>query len=256
MSRTDNFGLIGGAPTSASPETLATLAGYNRGHTKNPTLKGASDLWAVACAVLADGPIDYAISWHDIAADAAFAARMLDLAAIGRDDFVFFSYIYSQSGHTWPLLKAGFDRGAKMATGMPTQWDAYRLEMYLRRFKAKMVFGVTPEVLDGLEGGGHKLSSVFGAVQTLVATAGAWERLDAAGLKPWKLHWLGPIIAIDPCDGHGARFDHAQWRLNSVDGRLLISNRLRRATTFSQAALPISGTVETIDGEPRLFGLA
>jgi hypothetical protein len=74
---------------------------------------------------------------------------------------------------------------------MPTQWDAYRLEMYCRLFAVKFVFGVTPEALDGLEAAGHKLSTVFGNVGRIIAYSGAWQRLREAGLMPWKFYWLG-----------------------------------------------------------------
>jgi hypothetical protein len=253
MSQASYFGLLCGAPSDASAETLKLLEGYNRGHRKNPVVDGASDIWGIGCAVMADGPVDYPISWTDIIADEAWANSMLGDAEVQAGDFVFFSYIYPQSGHTWPWLKSGFDRGAKLATGMPTQWDAYRLEMYCRLFPMKLIFGLTPEALDGLEGAGHKLTSVFGKVQRIIAVGAAWDRLDAAGLKPWRLHWLGPIIAIDPCDGRGARFDHAQWTLEDDNGRLLISNKRPREASFTRAALATRGRVETVDGDPRLF---
>ncbi len=228
MSATSHYGLVGGAPSDASAATLALLQGYNRGHRKNPAVPGASDVWAIGCAETAEGPTEYPVSWTDIGRDEAWAKEMLDLAGVGGGDFAFFSYIYSRSAHTWPWLKMGFERGAKLATGMPTQWDAYRLEMYCRLFPVKFIFGLTPEALDGLEGAGHKLASVFCKVGRIIAVGDAWRRLRDAGLSPWKLYWLGPILAIDPSDGTGARFDHKQWTLEDEGGRLLISNKLAR----------------------------
>ncbi|MGE0742507.1 MAG: hypothetical protein AB7O98_14290 [Hyphomonadaceae bacterium] len=253
MSQAPHYGLIGGAPSNASPEALKLLEGYNRGHKKNPTVKGASDIWGVGCAEMADGPTDYPLSWTDIANDEAWARRMLVDAGVSANDLIFFSYIYSRSGHTWPWLKSGFELGAKMATGMPTQWDAYRLEMYCRLFSVKLIFGLTPEAMDGLEGGGHKPAAVFAKVERIIAVGAAWDRLTAVGLKPWKLHWLGPIIAVDPCDGRGARFDTSQWTLEDGGGQLLISNKQPRQASFVRAALNAKGRIETVDGEPRLF---
>jgi hypothetical protein len=253
MSIASHLGLIGGAPSDASPETLALLEGYNRGQQKNPAVAGAADLWAIGCAETAAGPIDYPISWTDSANDKIWADALLDLAGVRKGDLAFFSYIYSRSGHTWPLLKAGFERGARMATGMPTQWDAYRLEMYCRLFAVNFIFGLTPETLDGLEGAGHKLASVFAKVDRIIASGAAWQRLRDAGLTPWKLHWLGPIIAVDLCDGGGARFDHTQWTIESDGGQLRISNKHARAASFERTLLSAKGHVETIDGAPRLF---
>ncbi len=252
MSDQPNYGLLGGAPSDASAATLALLEGYNRGHRKNPAVEGAADLWAVGSAETAEGVVDYPLSWSDIANDEAWANAMLDLAGVAKDDLAFFSYIYSRSAQTWPWLKAGFDRGAKLATGMPTQWDAYRLEMYCRLFAVNFLFGVTPEVLDGLEGAGHKLATIFGKVNRIIAVGAAWNRLREAGLAPWRLHWLGPIIAIDPCDGGGARFDYKQWSLETGDGRLLISNTKSRQAKFERTKLTINGRIEN-KGEPRLF---
>ncbi|NWG52143.1 MAG: hypothetical protein HXY28_00330 [Hydrogenophilaceae bacterium] len=253
MSTAPHYGLIGGAPSDASAETLRALEGYNRGHRKNPVVACASDMWAVGCAETAEGPVDYPVSWTDIESDEAWAKEMLDLAGVGRGDFAFFSYIYSRSAHTWPWLKMGFERGARLATGMPTQWDAYRLEMYCRLFAVKLVFGLTPEALDGLEGAGHRLSEVFGKVERIIAVGEAWRRLREAGLAPWKLHWLGPIVAIDPCDGAGARFDYKQWTLEGDGGRLTISNALPRACAFTRTPLAAKGRIGVADGEPRLF---
>jgi hypothetical protein len=253
MSSSTHYGLIGGAPSDADADTLALLEGYSRGLAKNPVVKGASDLWAIGCAETADGAIDYPLSWTDIASDETWANDMLDLAGVDAGDFAFFSYVYSRSAHTWPWLKAGFARGARLATGMPTQWDAYRLEMYCRLFEVKLVFGATPEALDGLEGAGHKLATVFGRVERIIAVGDAWRRLRDAGLAPWKLHWLGPIIAVDPCDGKGARFDHRQWEISADDGQLRISNRTLRQARFDHTPLTTKGRIGTIDGEPRLF---
>ena len=253
MSISFHIGLIGGAPSDASAETLARLEGYDRGQRKNPVVDGASDLWAVGCAETANGIIDYPISWTDSAADEVWANQLLDFAGVRKGELAFLSYIYSLSGHTWPLMRACYARGIRMATGMPTQWDAYRLEMYCRLFNVDFLFGLTPEALDGLEGGGHKLATVLGKVNRIIATGGAWQRLRDAGLAPWKLHWLGPIVAVDPCDGGGARFDHTQWAFESDGGQLRISNKKPRAATFDRTQLKAKGQVETVDGEPRLF---
>lgn len=253
MSNLTHFGLIGGAPSDASAETLARLEGYNRGQRKNPVIEGAADLWAIGCAETADGPVDYPISWTDSAGDEVWANALLDAAGVRKGDLAFFSYIYSRSGHTWPLLRAGFERGLRMATGMPTQWDAYRLEMYCRLFSVNFIFGLMPESLDGLEGSGHKLAEVFAKVNRIIASGPAWQRLRDAGLAPWKLHWLGPIIAVDFCDGGGARFDHQQWQIESDAGQLRISNKRPRAASFQRTLLNAQGEVKVVGGEPRLI---
>ena len=248
-----HYGLIAGAPSSADASALRRLDGYARGLTKNPTLANAPDTWAIGRAFLAEGEIACPYSWADIESDVAWGARMEDLIGAARGDFLFFSYLYSQSAQSWPWMKAGFDRGAKMATGMPTQWDAYRLEMYLRLFKVKLVFGVSTGVLDGLEGAGHDIGAQFRKAGRVLALPGAWERLNAADVDAWKVRWIGPILAVDPCDGEGAHFDHGTWSFVSDQGRLLLSNKRARMTPFVRADTGVHGAVETVGGEPRLF---
>lgn len=251
--RVPHYGLLAGAPSSADAATLARIVGYSRGLTKNPALANAPDTWAIGRAFMAGDEIACPISWRDIEADCAWAARMLDLIGVRRDDFLLYSYLYSQSAQTWPWLAAGFERGAKLATGMPTLWDAYRLEMYIRMFAVKLVFGVSPGVLDGLEGAGHDIGKLFAKVDRVIALPSAFDRLKAAGVTAWKVRWAGPILAIDPGDGGGARFDAETWTLDSDRGRILISNKSERLTPFNRADTGLRGQIEAVRGEPRLF---
>lgn len=246
-----HYGLFGGVPATDDPAKLATLAGYGRGLRK-PPIPGASDLWAIGRVDLADGVVvDMPITWTEMDRDIAWAGTMLDELGVGARDFCFYSFLYGQSAQFWPWMKAGFDRGARSASGMPTAWDSSRLETYLRLFQLKLVFGVAPDALNGLEAAGHDIARVFATSELLAALPGAWERLAAKGFKPWRITWLGPILAVDPCDGTGGRFDEEQWRLEAVDGEILVSSRGNRTARFDRARTGARGAIETIGGEPR-----
>lgn len=248
-----HYGLFGGAPATDDPQALAALKGYARGLTKSP-VASASDLWAIGRVDLADGEVaDMPITWSEIERDTVWAAQILDLLGVGAGDFCFYSFFYGQSAQFWPLMKATFDRHGRMASGMPTAWDSYRLETYMRLFQLKLDFGVSPEILDGLEAAGHDIAKVFASAETLVALPGAWERLVAKGFKPWRLTWLGPILAVDPCDGGGGRFDHGQWTLEAEAGEILVTSAPGRTARFERARTGARGEVREVGGEPRYF---
>ena len=177
---------------------------------------------------------------------------MLDELGVGAGDFCLYSFLYAQSAQFWPWLKAGFDRGARVATGSAWAWDAGRHEMYLRLFDVKLAFGASGATLDTLEAMGHDTAKVFAAARTLVVLPEAFERLRGKGLAPWRIVWLGPIFALDPGDGSGGRFDTDQWTLESVDGEVRVSSH-GRTTAFDRARTGVAGRVETVDGEPRVF---
>ena len=247
---TTHYGLFGSVATTSDPAVLQSLQGYGRGLAKSRA-PGAPELWAVGRANLADGPLDVPLSWRDIERDTAWAARMLDELGVGAGDLCLCSFLYAQSAQFWAFLKAGFDRRARVATGSAWSWDAYRHEMYLRLFGVKMAFGASEATLDSLTAMGFEPAKVFAHAPVLVLLEGAADRIREAGLKPWRLTWYGPIFALDPLDGSGARFDHEQWTLASQDGEIVVTSH-ERATSFERARTGVAGRVETVEGEPRI----
>lgn len=246
-------GLFGGVPTTDDPEQLKFLEGYHRG-LKKPPIEGASDLWAIGRVDLAGGQVvDMPITWDEIHRDEAWAAGILDLIGVKKGDICFYSFLYGQSAQFWPFMKATFDRGGRSGSGMPTAWDSYRLETYSRLFKLKLHFGTSPELLAGLEAAGHDIAKVFSTVSVIAALPGAWETLVAKGFKPWRVTWLGPILAIDPCDGSGGRFDHVQWSLEEDNNEILVTSAPARTAQFDRARTGAKGEIAMVDGEPRFF---
>lgn len=248
---TAHYGLFGGVPTTDDPVRLAALRGYGRGLSK-PPITGAPDLWGVGRAELRDRTLDVPFSWADVEKDTAWASARLDELGVGAGHFCIYNYYYRQSAQFWPFLKAGFDRGARVATGNPASWDAARMEMYQRRFTPQITFGISPQTVDGLENLGFDAAKVYASSRTLIALPGAWERLRAKGLQPWRLMWLGPILALEPAERSGARFDHGQWTLEAPDGEILVTSH-SRAANFSRLGTGVAGRIATVDGEPRAF---
>ena len=248
-----HYGLFGGVPATSDPARLEPLKGYGRGLRK-PPIEGASDLWAIGRVDLADGVVvDMPITWAEMDSDIAWAAQMLDEMGVGRGDLCFYAFLYGQSSQFWPWMKATYDRGGRLGSGMPTAWDAYRHETFLRLMKIKLMCGVSAGNLDGMEAAGHDIAKVYARAERLVALPGAWERLTACGFKPWRMTWLGPILAVDPCDGTGGRFDSASWTLESQNGEILVSSKPGRTARFDRARTGARGEIRTVGGQTRYF---
>ncbi len=246
------YGLYGGLAHDASAAEIAGLGGYLRGLRRSP-VPGAAALWGIGQAELPSGIVPLPVSWDDIDRDTAWAARMADLMELEPDQFVLYTLNHAQSAQIWPWLHVTFQRKARFATVMPIAWDAGRLEMYTRRFAVHHLFGVAPVTLDGLAAAGHDPANVLGRIGRISAQPGAWERLTEAGLKPWRLTWLGPLLVLDPCDGSGGRFDASQWILEAVDGEIVLTSQSNRTARFERVPTGVKGKIATVDGEPRLF---
>ena len=246
------YGLYGNLAHDAGEAEIAALGGYRRGLRRSPA-HGAADLWGVGQAEFPSGIVPLPISWAEIERDTAWAGRMADLMGLKPGQFVLYTLNHSQSAQIWPWLHTAFQRQARFATVMPIAWDAGRQEMYTRRFTVDHLFGVAEVTLDGLAAAGHDPIAVMRRIGRISAQPGARERLAAAGLKPARLTWMGPLLVFDPCDGSGGRFDSSQWTLQSIDGEIVLTSGPDRTARFEREPTGIKGRVLTVDGEPRLF---
>lgn len=206
-------------------------------------------LWAIGCARVPAGVLPYPVSWRDIDADTRWAQQLLRAMGIGRGALVHLSHFYSELAQLWPFYQAVRDLGAVLANGMPSGFDAYRLEMYLRRFQLAAAIGIAPDTLNSLEQSGHDLRKLFARTEVLVALPGAWERLRAIGFKPWRMLPLGPLLAIEPPDGSGARFNNREWQVTNSGGQLQLSAGPQRACAFRELETGIAGMVEKVGGD-------
>jgi acyl-coenzyme A synthetase/AMP-(fatty) acid ligase len=162
-------------------------------------------LWGVGCYRDAAGA---RVTWeitHDAMHEAMGAAgRALADLGVGAGDRVLFCSLLSEAGHFWPFIVASMLAGAQISKADATEADAVRVHMFLRRTEPTCVFGIDERVLDGLEqlegyDGLEETSGVgalLGRVRTVVARPGAYERLAAAGLAPYRLEIDGPAVAL------------------------------------------------------------
>jgi hypothetical protein len=210
--------------------------------------------WGVAQYDDGTRRVPWTVSHAEIERAMGGAVTTLDGLGIGAGSRVLWCSVLSEAAHFWPLLIGTMLAGGQFSLADATAADALRVAMFLRRLPYTAVMGVNEPVLDGLDALGHEYAEVFGAVATIGARPGAYERLAAAGLRP---HWFvlcGPAVAIAPAPGEPARVDPAEWSLAEQEGRILVTGRRPRFQAFDRTPTAIRGRLvdETgfVPGEP------
>jgi hypothetical protein len=136
--------------------------------------------------------------------------------------------------------------GAQLSCADSTYGEALRVSMFLRLMEYDAALGVTPALLDGIAASGREPAEVFAGVRILGAHAGAYERLFAVGLDPWRVALCGPALAIGRAAGGPAYVPAGEWELvDGIDGIGITSLR-PRASTFIRTPIGVRGTI--VDG--------
>ena len=201
-------------------------------------------LWAVGAAETADGLIDYPVSNRDMVADTRWAGERLKAMGVTRGALLDFVHNYRECGQFWPYYMAAAAMGAPVMNGMATPWDVGRTEMYTRRFDLALIMGVSGATTEGLRAFGHDPAKVFAKAPVLIAREPAASELEAAGLRPWRVTLLGPLLLTAPA-GDGAPYDTSQWTVEvDGEGRLLVSSGLDRAARYDRLDTGLRGRVE------------
>jgi hypothetical protein len=204
------------------------------------------NLLGIGCVRTAQGPLPYRFSYRDADVDNAWMADCLRMLGIGRGNVIHISHPYAEVAQFWPIYHGARQLGAVYANGMTTSFDAYRLEMYLRRLQVTAVIGTTVQTLEGLQQGGHDLAKVFSRAKMRIALPDAAARLRELGLETGNLIKMGPFIAIEAVPGEGARFNNREWHVESIDGELHVTSAQPRAGQFQQLATGVKGHAEKV----------
>lgn len=214
-----------------------------------PEFSEYQQLWGIGCVRAPAGVLPYPVSWRDVDVDARWMQRQLGEMGVVPGSFVHICHFYADLAQAWPFYQGARNIGAVFANGMPTSYDAYRLEMYLRRFRLQAAIGVTEDTLDGLVQGGHDPAVIYANAAVTAAHPGAWERLRSFGFRPWRLRALGPLYTVEAPDESGGRFDNREWRVQCEDGRLLLSAAHQRAARFERLDTGLRGRLESVKTE-------
>lgn len=212
----------------------------------NPVSSEYKHLLGIGSVRTAQGTLEYPFSWRDAEIDINWMADDLRRLQIERGSLIHITHSYKDIVQFWPIYHGARVLGAVYANGMATPFDAYRLEMYLRRFKFDVVFGTTVETLDGLQQGGHDIGKVFSTARLCIALPDAAARLREAGVAAGNLLMVGPFLAIEAAPGEGARFNNREWTVEAIDGELHVTSTSPRAARFERIATGVKGRVEKV----------
>jgi hypothetical protein len=201
------------------------------------------------------GTVDFEIGWDELARDTEWAhARMVE-AGIARGDLVLFSAPNHENPWVTPIVRALRRIGAPYTTAETYGWDSRRFAMYLRRLPVKAVVGLSADTVAALADAGT-LSPLLSGVGVVWARADAVPRLNALGLEAATYLPLGPALGLGMPGERGARVNGDEWAVAGYDGRVHVTNKQPRATTFGAVDTGISGVVTQAGRDFRVHPVA
>jgi hypothetical protein len=206
-------------------------------------LQTSPALWGVGSYLDEHGRrAPWRISHEEIGRDIGVAVDVLtglDLAG----KRVLWCSMLSEAGQFWPYVCGTVMAGSRLSCADSTHGEALRVSMFLRLMDYDAVFGVTGDLLDGLDASGHPWAEVFDGVRLLGAYPGAYERLAAAGLAPVHFALCGPAIAIGREPDGPAFVAGAEWEIAADDDHLAITSLNSRAQPFIRTPIAVRGTI-------------
>lgn len=213
--------------------------------------------WIIGVARFGCGNLPYPLSRRDVERDTAWALRVYGWLGLQAGTTIHLIGDGSQEISFWPFENAAMRLGIPWIQAEASAFDAARSDMVLRRFRLQAVIGISEPILDLLESLDRDVHALLSTPSVVVATPGAAARLAKIGIACWRMLNVGPILAFEPPQGGGARFDESEWRIDVRHGELMLSTVHDRAAPFANLGTGIRGRLETVDGaqgpEQRLF---
>jgi hypothetical protein len=203
-------------------------------------------LWAVGTYEDEHGRrAPWRISHAEVGRDIGLATALLTELGVSGQRVLWCSML-SQAGQFWPYVCGTVMAGARLSCADATYGEAMRVSMFLRLMEYDAVFGVTDDLLDGLDALDRPPGEVFAGVRLLGAHPGAYERLVALGLAPVRFALCGPAVAIGREPGGPAGVLPEEWELSAAGEHVAITSRAPRAQPFIRTPIALRGTI--IDG--------
>jgi hypothetical protein len=114
------------------------------------------------------------------------------------------------------------------------------------RFQVRAAFGISDEILNGLEMADLSLHKTFASTPLVFARDASAERLKKAGLDPWRMVTLGPLFAFVSPQGE-AHYDQDEWLLESMGGEVHVTARQVRAKPLFRLPVGVAGQAPSGD---------
>jgi hypothetical protein len=198
--------------------------------------------WAVGLLRMPQGAVTYTVSLRDIEADTAWARSVFERMGLRTGEPAHLIGAGCDNEILWPYESALMAMGIPFGVAEPVAIDAPRSDMFLRRLRMQAVIGLTGELLDALTALGRDVNTLLGH-SIVVAMPEAAATLRRSGLAPWTLLPLGPLWAFEAPQGGGADYDRSEWRVESIEGELVVSSVAPRATPLRRLATGVRGDI-------------
>jgi hypothetical protein len=183
-----------------------------------------TDVWGIGRCVIGDEAVFWSSTLRERARAAAHGARCLAALGVQRASRVVLVTKLSEAVQAVPLSDGLRALGAVVIPAEANGYDAARVRSFVGRLDVHAVLGVTPATVSGIEQQGGELAA-FGRVPVVVARPGAYERLQEAGLRPYRWLTLGPAVALECARREGAHVDPVQWELTVDGGEVVLTTR-------------------------------
>jgi hypothetical protein len=124
-------------------------------------------------------------------------------------------------------------------------FEAGRIEAFLRRFNPPMVFGVSTQVLQGLENTGHDPRQLLAGRTVWCVDREAWQQLadvETLRLRQWRQ--IGPASAMECAAGAGLHVDTQEWLLEQDQGEIVITSRMNRYPELLRTRTGLRGHID------------
>jgi len=221
----------------------------------SPRAIAAAPLWGVSRFLVGRESVTWELSHQEIQADVAAARRFFEGLGLGRGERVLFLSRLPEAPYFWPLELAVLSLGGQLSSADASPFDAYRSAMFLRTLRYRAVVGLDGAVLDGLEALGADPAELLRAVPCVLARPDAAARLEARGLRPQRMLFLGPALALESAAGAGPAPDPELWELGESAGEIQVTNRTPRAMQFRRQATGVRARIEIRSGRALLRDL-
>ena len=186
---------------------------------------------------------DFELGWDELERDTEWAHSVLAEAGVRRGQLVLFSTPNHEGPWIAPLVRALRRIGAPYATSETYGWDSRRFAMYLRRLPVKAIVGIGGETVTALTDVEGTLPTLLAGVDVVWARPDAVSRLQALQIEVATYVPLGPALGLGLPGERGARVNGLEWTVSQARGRIHVSNKQPRATSFNSADTGVAGGV-------------
>jgi len=186
---------------------------------------------------------DFELGWDELERDTEWAHSVLVEAGVRRGQLVLFSTPNHEGPWIAPLVRALRRIGAPYATSETYGWDSRRFAMYLRRLPVKAIVGIGGETVTALSDLEGTLPTLLAGVDVVWARPDAVPRLQALQIDVATYVPLGPALGLGLPGERGARVNGLEWTVSQARGRIHVSNKQPRATSFNSADTGVDGGV-------------